>query len=136
MSIARSTTSAFERALGTTPVASRRRFLSGAAAVVAAPWLAGGARAADVQRFSLGVASGQPRADRVVLWTRVMGDALPERIPVRWELAADERFHRIVARGEENAESAWAHSVHAEPSALEPGRWYWYRFHALGQQSP
>jgi hypothetical protein len=35
----------------------RRRFLSGAAAAVAAPWLASGARAADVERFSLGVAS-------------------------------------------------------------------------------
>jgi alkaline phosphatase D len=28
-----------------------------------------------------------------------------------------------------------AHSVHAEPAALDPGRWYWYRFEALGQRS-
>ncbi len=28
-----------------------------------------------------------------------------------------------------------AHSVHAEPSGLEPGRAYWYRFEALGQRS-
>ena len=45
----------------------RRRFLSGAAAAVAAPWLASGSRAADVERFTLGIASGQPRADGVVL---------------------------------------------------------------------
>jgi alkaline phosphatase D len=113
----------------------RRRFLGGAAALTAAPWLASGPRAADVERFTLGVASGQPRADSVVLWTRLMGDGLPERVVVRWELAADEQFQRIVARGEESAEADSAHSVHAEPAGLEPARWYWYRFSALGQQS-
>jgi alkaline phosphatase D len=113
----------------------RRRFLSGAAAVVASPWIASGPRAADVARFSLGVASGQPRADGMVLWTRLTGGDLSPRETVRWELADDEAFTRIVARGEETAEAAWAHSVHAEPVGLEPGRWYWYRFSALGQQS-
>ena len=135
MSIARSTTSASDAARRADPNATRRGFLNGAAAIVAAPWLATSPRAADVDRFPLGVASGQPRADGVVLWTRVIGEALPERVPVRWEVAADERFERIVARGEESAEAAWAHSVHAEPSGLEPGRWYWYRFQALGTQS-
>ena len=57
----------------------RRRFLSSAAAVVAAPWLASGPRAADVPRFSLGVASGQPRADGMVLWTRLTGGDLSPR---------------------------------------------------------
>jgi alkaline phosphatase D len=115
----------------------RRLLLRGAAALVASPWLASGPRAADnAQRFSLGVASGQPRADGMVLWTRLMGDDLPDAVDVRWELAADERFQRIVAKGDERAEKAWAHSVHAEPAALDPGRWYWYRFTALGQQSP
>ena len=78
----------------------RRRFLSGAAAAVAAPWLASGARAADVERFSLGVASGQPRADGMVLWTRLTGGDMAPRETVRWELAADEAFTRIVARGD------------------------------------
>ena len=113
----------------------RRLFVKGATALVAAPWLATASRAADVERFSLGIASGQPRADGMVLWTRLIGDDLPARVPVRWVVAADERFERVVARGEESAEAAWAHSVHAEPSGLEPGRWYWYRFEALGQQS-
>ena len=113
----------------------RRRFLSGAAAAVAAPWLASGARAADVERFSLGVASGQPRADGMVLWTRLTGGDMAPRETVRWELAADEAFTRIVARGEETAEADWAYSVHAEPVGLEAGRWYWYRFSALGERS-
>lgn len=135
MSIARSTTSAPEHFRVAAAAPARRRFLRGAAAIVAAPWLARGARGADVARFSLGVASGQPRADGMVLWTRVMGDALPERVAVRWEVADDEQFRHVVARGEESAEVAWAHSVHAEPTGLAPARWYWYRFQALGVQS-
>jgi alkaline phosphatase D len=50
-------------------------------------------------------------------------------------LAHDERFADIAARGEETAVLDEAHSVHAEPSGLEPGRVYWYRFEALGQRS-
>jgi len=97
--------------------------------------LARGANAADVDRFALGVASGQPRADSVVLWTRLTGETLGERVSVQWEVASDERFVDVVARGDEVAEAAWAHSVHAEVGGLAPGRWYWYRFRALGAQS-
>ena len=86
-------------------------------------------------RFALGVASGAPRPHSVVLWTRLPGTGLPQRVEVQWELAVDEGFVRIVARGTETAEVDWAHSIHAEPQGLEPGRWYWYRFTALGQRS-
>ncbi|MFM9914680.1 MAG: alkaline phosphatase D family protein [Rhizobacter sp.] len=89
----------------------------------------------EAARFGLGVASGHPSATGFVLWTRLTGPALPGRVEVRWELAHDESFHRIAARGVETAEAAWAHSVHAEPGGLEPGRWYWYRFQALGDRS-
>ena len=113
----------------------RRLLLAGAASVAAMPWIAGAARAADAPRFALGIASGQPRPDGVVLWTRLTGDGLPERTPVRWEVADDEAFTRVVARGVETAEAASAHSVHAEPAGLAPGRWYHYRFSALGDRS-
>jgi alkaline phosphatase D len=115
--------------------ASRRTLLRAGAALAAAPWLLRSGRAADLPRFALGVASGQPRADGMVLWTLLTGPALPERVPVQWELARDEGFRDVVARGEEVAEAAWAHSVHAEPAGLAPDRWYWYRFRALGAQS-
>lgn len=87
-------------------------------------------------RFAYGVASGQPRPDRLVLWTLLSGSDLPAQVEVQWELAADEGFREVVARGSEWAVPAWAHSVHAEPGGLAPGRWYWYRFTALGQRSP
>ena len=130
---------------------TRRRFLNrtgiAAAAGASAPaWLLGGcapalrletpgSAPADVARFDLGVASGHPSSIGMVLWTRLTGPGLPDRVDVRWELAHDEAFQRIAARGIETAEAAWAHSVHAEPRGLEPGRWYWYRFQALGDRS-
>ena len=114
----------------------RRLLLQGSAALITAPWLLRHALAVDVPRFSLGIASGQPHSKGMVLWTRLTGAGLPERVPVQWELARDEGFADIAARGTEVAEAEWAHSVHAEPAGLDAGRWYWYRFRALGQQSP
>lgn len=113
----------------------RRRWLALALAVGVAPSFVRHARAADEARFSLGVASGQPLPTSVVLWTRLTGSALPDDVPVRWTLAEDEAFARIAAQGEERALAADAHSVHAEPAGLRPGRWYWYRFEAMGQRS-
>ncbi|NRF69685.1 PhoD-like phosphatase N-terminal domain-containing protein [Aquincola sp. S2] len=102
----------------------RRRLL----VLAAAPAFVRQARAADEPRFALGVASGQPQPDRLVLWTRLTGAGLAGAVDVQWELAEDEAFTRIAARGRETAEAAWAHSVHAEPAGLQPGRWYRYRF--------
>jgi len=119
---------------------ARRRWLrvhlGGAAAIALGLGLARSGRAADLPRFTLGVASGEPRPDGMVLWTRLMGENLPQRVPVRWEVAHDEAFQRPAAQGTEWAEAAWAHSVHAEPVGLEAGRPYWYRFTALGDRSP
>ena len=110
---------------------TRRHFL----AAGTAPLFIRHALAADTQRFALGIASGHPRPDGMVLWTKLTGDALPERVDVSWEIARYEGFTDIAARGVEVAETAWAHSVHAEPAGLQPGRWYFYRFSALGQRS-
>ena len=86
--------------------------------------------------FTLGVASGYPRADGAVLWTRlapqplrVDGGVEVAVIPVQWEVAGDEHFKTVVAHGVAYAEADWAHSVHVEVSGLEPWRWYHYRFH-------
>ena len=115
----------------------RRRFLqgAGAAAVIAASSRLA-AQTIGHDPFSLGVASGSPATDGFVLWTRLMAapgaGPLPD-VPflVRWELAADAAFRRIVRRGSTLAEPAFAHSVHIEVSGLDgsAGRpYYWYRF--------
>ncbi len=114
----------------------RRQLLAMVAASSLAPAFVRHARAADVPRFGLGIASGQPHAQGMVLWTRLSGPELPTQVDVAWELAEDEAFTRIAARGTEQAVAADAHSVHAEPAGLQSARSYWYRFTALGQRSP
>ncbi len=92
--------------------------------------------------FTLGVASGCPRAHSVVLWTRLAPEPLagggmpPESIEVRWELASDAQFHDIVRKGSERAVAELAHSVRVEVGGLAPARWYWYRFIAGDAVSP
>jgi alkaline phosphatase D len=92
--------------------------------------------------FTLGVASGEPRPDSVVLWTRLApkpmqpeGGMPPRAVPVQWEVASDQRFTRIVQMGVTVAEPDTVHSVHVEVKSLLPGREYFYRFEAGGQRS-
>jgi alkaline phosphatase D len=112
---------------------SRRSFLQALAAAAVSPALPACAQApARFARdpFALGVASGYPHPGGMVLWTRLVGELDPVAYPVRWEIASDEAMRAIVASGSAVAEPQWAHSVHVEPTGLEPDRWYWYRFMA------
>jgi len=91
--------------------------------------------------FGLGVASGQPAADGFVIWTRLAPDPLvvdprQDNIPVRWEVAEDARFRRVVRRGTFVARATTAHAVHVELAGLGPARPYWYRFESGGEVSP
>jgi alkaline phosphatase D len=118
----------------------RRRFLEALAAAGVSQALP--ARAADprprfdADPFALGVASGYPAPDGVVLWTRLVASLGAASVPVHWEVAADEGMRTVVARGVADAEPAWGHSVHVEPRGLAPERWYWYRFRAGDALSP
>ena len=136
------TSTAFERMWRTRT--DRRAFLLGGLALVGAgafTRVQARPRWAD-SPFSLGVASGDPAHDGVVLWTRLARDPLngggmpPEAVEVRWELAEDESMRNIVKQGRATAAAAWAHSVHVEVEDLEPHRVYWYRFHAGDATSP
>jgi len=92
--------------------------------------------------FTLGVASGDPAPDGVVLWTRLApeplraGGGMPSRpVEVRWELAKDAGMRRIVDRGRATAWPAFSHSVHVEARGLDPGWEYFYRFTTGGAAS-
>jgi alkaline phosphatase D len=79
--------------------------------------------------FLLGVASGSPTHDSVVLWTRVMEIGLDDKaVTVRWEMADDDKFSRIVQSGQHRATADLGYSVHVEVQNLQPNRWYFYRF--------
>lgn len=87
--------------------------------------------------FGLGVASGDPRADSVILWARLAPTPLSEGdrsgmpadpVDVVWEVAADDRFTRVVTRGVATAEADAGHSVHVDAAGLDPATDYHYRF--------
>lgn len=135
---------------------TRRQFLAGAATASVVGSALGGCRDGDDDRadqvrasstrpttarlagdpFTLGVASGDPLADRVVLWTRLAPVPLAgglagmpdDRFDVTWQVARDARFNRVVAEGTATAEPANAHAVHVDATRLEPATDYFYRF--------
>lgn len=122
------------------------RYLVGAAGAVAMGTLP--ARRGDAavrlsaDPFTLGVASGDPSPDGVVLWTRlapdpVNGGGMPDRrLAVGWEIAHDESFARVVKRGDVLAVPELGHAVHVEVDGLDPDRAYFYRFTTPDGESP
>lgn len=116
-----------------------------AAGVAGAPWFARRVRAQvrlAGDPFALGVASGSPRHDSVVLWTRLVQenpDAVAawgtQPVPVRWKLSHDDSFRNPVQSGTALANPALAHAVHVEVQGLAPDRWYFYRFQLGGAVS-
>ena len=128
---------------------SRRAFIAGGASFAAAALLSTRARGAVAggtkfsgYPFTLGIASGDPAPDGVVLWTRLAprplepgGGMTAEPVEVAWQVAEDEGMTRVVRAGTATANAAWGHAVHAEVDGLRPDRWYWYRFKAGGEVS-
>ena len=95
--------------------------------------------------FTLGVASGDPFPTSVLLWTRLAIDPLaddglggmPARTyPVRWQVAHDARFRKVVRTGVSRTGPSAAHSVHVEVGGLRPGTEYFYRFRVGSFLSP
>jgi alkaline phosphatase D len=95
----------------------------------------------DRDPFTLGVASGDPASDGVVLWTRLAPDPLNgggmgnAPVEAEWLVARDEGMKDVVRSGTSSALPELAHSVHVDVSGLEPDREYWYRFRAGGAES-
>ena len=125
---------------------SRRDLLKLAAASATTLWLSRSAWSQarfDSNPFALGVASGSPTHEAVVLWTRLVQTGLlggstlgSQAITVRWEIADDEHFARIIRSGQSQALAELAHAVHVEVTGLASDRWVFYRFMAGDAVSP
>lgn len=84
--------------------------------------------------FRHGVASGDPRADRVILWTRVTPrNAGAQR--VAWVVTSDPKATQVVARGEVETGAARDYTVKVDPSGLKPSTTYYYQFTCAGEKS-
>jgi alkaline phosphatase D len=133
----------------TTPSLPRRDVLrlgaaAGAALLVPTTAVrATAARSRQATAFRHGVASGDPLPDGVLLWTRVTpaDDAAPgsgagPAVDVRWEVARDSGFRRVVARGTSSTGPTRDHTVKVDVRGLAPATDYWYRFSLGGARSP
>ena len=123
---------------------SRRHFLRGLAAgsaLIGAQPLLLNAQSSDVSpmhstnRFHHGVASGDPLADRVMLWTRVNQASPPSEIPVDWVVAADTALQNVVAAGSAMGLRTNDYTVKVDVTGLAPGTTYYYRFTSGGVAS-
>ena len=121
---------------------SRRSFLARAAAASGAallgtPWLAGAAEGlgalpapkADANPFLHGIASGDPLADRVILWTRVSPLAV-EDVPVTVRVYRDAGLTQLVGSASQTASAARDWTVKIDFAGLAPATSYYYRFEA------
>lgn len=114
---------------------TRRSLLTQAAALGAA--LAFGSSCAHAPRgprserrdlYPQGVASGDPAPESVILWTRREPDPGASAHRLMVEVASDEAFTRIVARGDAQVSAATDWTCRFLAAGLRPAREYWYRF--------
>jgi PhoD-like phosphatase len=120
----------------------RRTFILGGLAAAGGVALAApGARAATPFPFKLGVTSGDPAPDSVVLWTRLapsplnadgQGGMPNTDVAVDWQVSATDTFATVVASGTVTAHYSEAHSVHVVAGGLNADAEYYYRFRAQG----
>lgn len=89
----------------------------------------GGNTAAADSTFTHGIASGNPLAERVILWTRAV-PASGNSLSVSWEVATDEAFSSVVSKGETSTDAARDYTVKVDASGLKAGTTYYYRFKA------
>ncbi|MFY7907687.1 MAG: alkaline phosphatase D family protein, partial [Burkholderiaceae bacterium] len=119
---------------------SRREFVlrlaSVAAALGAAPALTACGGGSDAPDFAYGVASGDPQATAVMLWTHAQWPGMTDTVPLTWEVASDAAFSAIVASGETQATAATGHTAKADAKGLRAGQDYFFRFRHGGHSSP
>ena len=88
--------------------------------------------------FSHGVASGDPLADSLIIWTRALPDNVSEHpsLLVQYEVAADENFNTILHNGQAVVDAETDFTLKVDAKNLQPATSYFYRFHSNGKTSP
>lgn len=120
---------------------NRRDFFkrSGSAAVAvaaAAPLLPLGAAAAPKGEFQHGVASGDPLADRVILWTRITPLVLDDRLQLTCTVARDPDLLDVVQLLTLHTDVGRDYTVKVDVQGLQAGTTYYYRFQFKKSSSP
>src|SRR5262245_4947945 len=128
---------------------SRRRFIkevAAAGALAAAPAFVRPLRGAwqessQSSLFTLGVASGDPKEDSVVIWTRLAPDPLNgggmgnRTVGITWQIASDPGMNNVVKAGVATASPRNGHAVSVTVDGLRDETWYYYQFSYAGERS-
>lgn len=93
-----------------------------------------GGNAGPIQ-YPQGVASGDPRPDSVILWTRAIGEDAAA-VSVRVQVASEENFTQLLVDEMISAEPDWDHTVRHKVIGLDAGTDYYYRFVSGDSISP
>jgi alkaline phosphatase D len=109
---------------------NRRQLLKGISASLGLLALRGfSVQAAAPAYFTHGVASGDPLADRVILWTRLIpGSGEHSTIHCQWQVAKDLAFKQIVSTGTASTNFERDYTVKIDAAGLSPNSSYFYRF--------
>lgn len=115
-----------------------RNFSLGTVAVSTIPLTACGGDDASYEpiTYAHGVASGDPLADRVILWTRISAPAGADDLDVGWSVAEDSGFTKVVASGSTRTGASRDFTVKVDATGLATNRRYFYRFRCQGIDSP
>ncbi len=85
--------------------------------------------------FKHGVASGDPTANSVILWTRV-SPVRQGTIVVSWRVATDRAFSTLTHEGASLVTADTDYTLKLDAVGLQPGKRYYYQFRANGAASP
>ncbi len=87
--------------------------------------------------FYHGVASGDPMADKVIIWTRVTPDTITSSpISVSWQMATDTGMANIVQSGNISTSNLSDYTIKVDVTGLNANTWYYYEFTYNGKKSP
>lgn len=92
--------------------------------------------AQDRFAFLHGVASGDPKADSIVLWTRVDGDNGGQPVAVRLQVSAQPDFATLLVDDSLTALPEWDYTLRNKVTGLAAATTYYYRFHVGSRTSP
>jgi alkaline phosphatase D len=119
---------------------SRREFIikvaSVSAAVTAGASLSACGGSSAQPEFLYGVASGDPLATQVILWTHAKYPGYDSPVALQYQVALDAAFTQIVSQGTVEAKSDTGFTAKVDATGLLAGTSYFYRFVSGTATSP
>ncbi|RFO96080.1 alkaline phosphatase [Rhodoferax lacus] len=110
---------------------NRREFIirsSSVLAVAAAGTTLAGCGGGAAAEYKYGVASGDPLADRVIIWTHAKMISFKEAVDLTWQVSTSSKFERIVAHGKIKSSLDTGYTNKVDVTGLKAGTTYYYRF--------